>query len=284
MNAKPCGKRRIEGQRTDGDLRDRLADIVADTTLDIYDDDPRRRLGVPEVPPASMRLSTPSESAIEAWNRSVLGRRLGSRGGMLLEGAREAHAEGGDVIQHIAPGGRPLAVLVVNGLVRVYASSVQGRQVTVRYVASSEIVGLPTVLAPHMMGNRLRLAVQAVTDAELLRLSVSRLRYMVANDPEMASAVVEELTGSLMNAYELLAENVFEPVRNRVARHLLDLAEMVDGRLVVHASQQSIADSIASVREVVSRVLIQMRDAGLIERIPNAYHILDPAKLHRLCA
>lgn len=230
-----------------------------------------------------MRLKAPSAQAVGAWRGSVLGHRLGPPGEALLLQAREREVLAGDVVHRVAVDELPFAVMVIDGLMRVYAASGQGRQVSVRYVAASEIVGLPTVLASQAASSGLNLAVQAVSDVRLLELSVDGLRRAVRNDPEVAAAIVEDLTNSLMNAYTLLAQHVFESVPRRVARALLDLAELVDGELLVRASQQSVADAIASVREVVSRVLTQMRDAGLIERIPNAYKILDPAELHRIC-
>jgi biotin operon repressor len=50
----------------------------------------------------------------------------------------------------------------------------------------------------------------------------------------------------------------------------------------VHASQQNVADAIGSVREVVSRAMLQLRDEGLIARIDDGYEILDAAALHRV--
>ena len=51
--------------------------------------------------------------------------------------------------------------------------------------------------------------------------------------------------------------SAFATVRQRVARHLLDLASatQLGSRLKVTISQQELADSVGSVREVVVRVL-----------------------------
>jgi CRP-like cAMP-binding protein len=224
-----------------------------------------------------------SEKALEAWNNSLLGSMMApAMAAELLDHSRELHAEAGEVLRTDLSGGDPLLLVVVDGLLRIYTASSEGRQVTVRYVGAGEVAGLPTVLGPGVMKKALHLTIQAVTDAELLRLPAERFHSLLARHPEMAPPMFEELTRSLLHSYELLVENVFMPVRFRVARHLLDLATRVDGELVVNASQQSIANSIASVREVVSRVIAQMKAEGLIDRIPKGYVILEPAELHRI--
>ena len=70
-------------------------------------------------------------------------------------------------------------------------------------------------------------------------------------------------------------------VRQRVARHLLDLAVREDGVLVVRATQQDLADAIGSVREVVSRAVMGFREQGLLARSSEGLVVLDPAGLHR---
>jgi len=50
------------------------------------------------------------------------------------------------------------------------------------------------------------------------------------------------------------------------------------GQLVVSASHRDIADAIGSVREVVSRAILWLRDEGLIRRSGRVYvlHAPDP--------
>jgi hypothetical protein len=65
-----------------------------------------------------------------------------------------------------------------------------------------------------------------------------------------------------------------------VSRHLLDLAtESPDGP-IVRIDQQTLADSISSVREVVARDLRKLREAGVIER-HGSIKITEAEELHR---
>jgi CRP/FNR family transcriptional regulator, cyclic AMP receptor protein len=83
---------------------------------------------------------------------------------------------------------------------------------------------------------------------------------------------------------------VFDPevavVREpRVERHLLDLAAQPRPRreavaeIVVPITQQELADAVGTVREVVVRVLGELRRDGVVRTERNCIVILDPARL-----
>ena len=54
---------------------------------------------------------------------------------------------------------------------------------------------------------------------------------------------------------------------------------LADGRLAALASQQDLANSVGSVREVVARILHELRAAALVRTSPGRVEILDPLKL-----
>jgi CRP-like cAMP-binding protein len=213
-----------------------------------------------------------SPAALEGWRVSFLGSRLSAAADSLLEGSIETYAEAGEVIYQAQSSKSGILIVVVDGLLRIFTTR-EMRQATVAYRSNGDVTGLPTLLAPRVVSERIPLAVQAMTDVHLLNLSTDLL---------VAGAVYEEFAKVLFNSYEILAENVFLPVRQRVARHLLDLSVRSSGVFCVSVSQQDIADAIGSVREVVSRAILRLRDEGLIKRGKNCYLLLDPAGLHRV--
>jgi CRP/FNR family cyclic AMP-dependent transcriptional regulator len=73
----------------------------------------------------------------------------------------------------------PRSGIVVAGLVRVYLSSVEGRQLTVRYARPGAALGVPTAI-----GGPVRVGAQAVTDSALLLFSATHLmRFPVGGTP-----------------------------------------------------------------------------------------------------
>ncbi len=169
----------------------------------------------------------------------------------------------------------PRLIVVVKGLVRVFLSSTEGRQVTVRYARSGDVVGLALVI-----GGPAPESIQAMTSALVVALRVNALRALLATDPGVAGACAAELTRQLQWLLEDISEQAFLSIRQRLARQLLLLAIAGPGHeLLVHASQQELADAIGSVREVVTRNLHHLHVEGLIDISRDEVRIRDPVAL-----
>jgi CRP/FNR family transcriptional regulator len=172
----------------------------------------------------------------------------------------------------------PRTFLVVGGLLRVYMTSPEGRQVTVRYARASDVLGIAV-----LVGGPADVGVQTLAESRLFRIDSPTLTAAARRDPRVSWALAEELSRRLYETLEQTAINAFGSVRQRVAAHLLDLAsaqQRPHGRLVARVSQQELADAVGSVREVVARVLRDFRLDRLVVTSPDSIHILDPAGLH----
>jgi CRP/FNR family cyclic AMP-dependent transcriptional regulator len=173
------------------------------------------------------------------------------------EGDRAAHVE-----------------LVVSGLLRVYVIAPDGRTMTVRYCRAGALLGVVSLYAPSF---RLPAAIQSITDAELLSFRPGVVQRAADRDPRVAHALLEELSERVVAFIGEIGGSAFASVRQRVARHLLDLA--ADGSLVITISQQDLADAVGSVREVVVRALRELRQAGIVETGRDGIVLLDPERL-----
>ena len=172
----------------------------------------------------------------------------------------------------------PRTFLVVGGLLRVYMTSPEGRQVTVRYARPGDVLGIAV-----LVGGPADVGVQTLAESSLFRIDAPTLMAAARRDARVSWALAEELSRRLYDTLQQTAINTFGSVRQRVAAHLLDLAsaqQRPQGRLVARVSQQELADAVGSVREVVARVLRDFRLDRLVVTSPDAIHILDPAGLH----
>lgn len=212
----------------------------------------------------------------DAVRRSFLGKlRPGLVERLLAEGERIDYPEG-VILYQGGSSARP--GLVIHGLLRVYMSSGEGRQVTVRYARSSDVLGIP-----FMVGGPQNVSIQTLAQSSLVSIDAGTLMQEAQHDAKVAWAIAEELNRRLDDTLQQTAINAFGTVKQRVAAHLLDLASSQQGpqaRLVAHVSQQELADAIGSVREVVARVLREFRLGGLVATSPNSVHILDAKRLH----
>jgi len=191
------------------------------------------------------------------------------------EGERADYPAGTTVYR---AGSAPRAALVVRGLLRVFLTSAEGRQVTVRYARPGDVLGIAV-----LVGGPASTGVQAVEPSGVFRISARTLTAAARNDPRVGWAIAEELNRRLYEVLEQTAVNAFGSVRQRVAAHLLDLASArqgPDGRLVAHVSQQELADAAGSVREVVARALRDLRVAGIVATAADSVVILDAARLY----
>jgi CRP-like cAMP-binding protein len=221
-----------------------------------------------------------SEDGRIAWKDSFLGKLPESAAATLASTAIEIETGAGQVVRRDTLSAPALPMLVATGLVRVFASSEQGREVTIRYVRSGTVIGLSGALAGGS-----RHGVQAVTASRLVALQAGTLRHLAQRDTRVGWLLCEELRDTVLEITDHLSTNVFQSVIERVALTLLELSrQREDGRFVVEANQQQIADSVGSVREVVSRALRQLRDAGLIERRQSEIVLPDREAIERLAS
>jgi CRP/FNR family transcriptional regulator, cyclic AMP receptor protein len=111
--------------------------------------------------------------------------------------------------------------LVVSGIVRVFVTAPDGRQMTVRYCRPGALIGAMSLFAT---GFAMPANTQAVVDAELLKLSAAIARHAAARDVRVARVFLGELSERALRFVYEIPGSVFTTVPQRVARHLLDLA------------------------------------------------------------
>jgi CRP/FNR family transcriptional regulator len=167
--------------------------------------------------------------------------------------------------------------VVMHGLLRVYMLAGDGRQVSVRYVRPGDLLGVPAMIAGPAP-----VFVQTVTSGRAFFFDLDHVKRAARNDASLAWALAEESVHRLYDILEELAGNTFASVRQRVARHLLDLATSRPGAsrtLTALVNQQDLANSVGSVREVVARVLAELRAEHLVRTSPGRVEILDPVRM-----
>jgi CRP/FNR family cyclic AMP-dependent transcriptional regulator len=166
----------------------------------------------------------------------------------------------------------------VEGLLRIFVTARHGRTLTVRFALAGDLLGLVSLFRDDytMPGS-----IQAVTDTDILSLRPLTVRRLADTELEVASVMFAELSERVVAFVGEIPDNVFSSVRQRLVRHLLDLAtDPPQGRtLVAKVSQQELADTVGTAREVVIRILRDLRNDGLVRTSREGIVILDPARL-----
>jgi CRP/FNR family transcriptional regulator len=204
----------------------------------------------------------------------------------LLAGAQRVDVPA-RTVTHREGDSKPHLELIVAGVVKVFVRSQDGRTMTIRYCRSGSLLGAVSLYAADFS---LPASLQTLTSTKLLRLSPETVRRMVHEDPNVAEAVIEELSERVLTFIYEIPDGAFATVRQRMARHLLDLAsdwapEQVrpgtdaDAELVVRASQGDLAEAVGTAREVVVRILRELRHEGIVRTDRTGIVIVDPARL-----
>jgi CRP/FNR family transcriptional regulator len=179
---------------------------------------------------------------------------------------------------HVFPTGSPLkSFLIDRGLVRAYMTVPDGRQATIGFRHSKELVG-GTMAVSHPP----KLLVQVVVDSTLTILDTENVRRLVSTEIEVLAAVATQLSARLRHGTRLIAIRTLGNIRERLAYDLLERAtrsQLVVGRLDVGATHGELADSIGSSREVVGRALSVLRDESIVETAPGLVRVSDPIRL-----
>lgn len=146
------------------------------------------------------------------------------------------------------------------GLVRLVQLTPRGRTLTVRHVLPGDYFGEDTLNGPtHPHG------AEALTSATITTFDPTELDERTLLD--VARNLGAQLQRTITHEVNLQSGDL----RIRVVRYLLDLAdtplgaEDTEDRLYVRATHELLAEGTGSTRESVSKVITELRDAGLIE-------------------
>ena len=217
----------------------------------------------------------------EAIERSLFASLPGPVLDELLQGASLVHLPDRHLIYRA--GDEERSGLIVSGMLRQYLANVHGREVTLRYAGPGIFAGAVIVATGPTQS-----WAQAIMDSSVLMLNVPKVRAIALEHASVAWAIAQEIACTHREILRSMADTAFGSVRQRVARHLLDLviAESTAAaireplpRLMARVSQRELADAVGSVREVVARTLRELHSDGLIDSHRGRIAILDPGRL-----
>jgi CRP/FNR family transcriptional regulator, cyclic AMP receptor protein len=196
----------------------------------------------------------------------------------LLADATRIRLPAGAILRSAGDQGSHLE-LIVAGLVRVFVLAPDGRTLTVRYCRDGDLLGVASLFhdAYLMPGS-----IQTLEATELVAIRAATAKHLAAVRTEVAGAFLDELSDRVVSFVGEISGSAFATVRQRVARHLLDLARVDDqGRdLVASVSQQDLADAVGTAREVVVRVLRELRVEGIVATGRDGIRVRAPSRLY----
>ncbi len=192
-----------------------------------------------------------------------------------MQDAHRVSFEAGVVTEY--PREPPVADVLESGVLRAFQVSDQGRGSTIAYVTAGTFVGtLPAI------GPRPTVFLQPLVDSIVLRVDAKGFRDLYDSGGDFTRALAIHAGTVLARVVRTLTVRTLGGVKERIAFDLLERAiaeQLVSGDIAVTVTHEALADSVGSVREVVSRTLAELRDAGVVSTSRGRIHIDEPARL-----
>ena len=169
--------------------------------------------------------------------------------------------------------------VLIGGLLGTVVSLPDGRSATVHYAKPIALFGLATLF------HRACVSVRVIRTATVIELDAGEIRRCAREFPDFGSFLYRQLAAEACRLPLVVEEFGFMTVRQRVAAHLIKLAECHGTSTAARTAcvtQAALAEYVGSAREVVSRCLRELSEAGIVATGHGCLQILNEAKLRRL--
>ena len=167
--------------------------------------------------------------------------------------------------------------ILLSGRAKVVIDDGDGREVTLHVIGPSEFFGEMSLIDDKPRSA----SVEALEACEVLYISKTVFMNVLKDNFEVAMLMLRSVVSRLRDADRKIANLALMDVHGRVARLIMELAHEVDGSWIVDTGSEEMARMVGASREMVSRVLKEMRDGGLIRRDKRKIVILDHASMTR---
>jgi CRP-like cAMP-binding protein len=170
--------------------------------------------------------------------------------------------------------------IIIDGSVKVYRSTPEGREQVLH------IEGPKRALAelPLLDGGPYPASARAAEDSVILFLPRDAFQWLYRSNPQIADAVIGDLTGRLRRLVRLVGKVTLKDVPARVAATLLEEATAAGaaydgGEFEIPVTQDDLANALATTRESVARAFGRLRNEGIIDQEGAKVRIRDLARL-----
>lgn len=162
--------------------------------------------------------------------------------------------------------------VILSGKAKIVINNDLGREVTIATLGPAEFFGEMSLIddKPHSA------SVQALEPCQVLCISKPAFSLCVRNHLDAVTVLLRIVVTRLRAADRKIASLALLDVNGRVARLLTELAREVNGVCVVDTGSEEIARMVGASREMVSRVLKDMIERGLIKRDKRKIIVLEP--------
>lgn len=163
-------------------------------------------------------------------------------------------------------------IYMLDGILRIYMLSEDGREITLYRLEKGEICVLSASCIIDAIS--FDVFIEAETDASMYLTNAPSLRSLSEGNPHLMIFNQGIALDRFSDIMWTLQQVLFFSVDRRLASYIIKEADK-NGSSTVKATHEQIATSIGSAREVVSRMLKRFADDGIIKLSRGSVDILD---------
>lgn len=167
-----------------------------------------------------------------------------------------------------------LFLLLYAGSIRVIKPALSGREILLYRLEPGD----SCVLTASCLLGRSNYPARGVVESDLTAFALNQplFNQLLESSTPFRALVFNHFADRVADLMQLVEEVAFGPLDQRLAAYLVARAPRLE------ATHQQIADELGTVREVISRRLKQLEQAGVVRLERGQVQVIDAARLGRL--
>lgn len=161
--------------------------------------------------------------------------------------------------------------IVTKGSIKVIRLEEDGREILLYYIKSGESCIMSFLGGLHQETSKVKAVVEE--DAEILFLPIEKVSLLIKDYPKWLDYIFKLYHKRFEELLEIINAIAFKKVDDRLLTLLKKKEELMDNN-VIQITHEQLANELGTARVVVSRLLKQLEESGIVELGRNRIVIL----------
>jgi len=162
--------------------------------------------------------------------------------------------------------------ILIKGRVKVYISNEYGSELILRYLDSGEYFGELALIDEDPCSA----SVVTTEDSRISYVSRAKFEECLHQHPHLAVKLIRSLSTRIRDLTDELSDCALKTVYQRLRKKLMQFAVQRDGEYMIaqRLTQQEIASMVGCGREMITRLMQKLQDAGYVEKRDQRIYIV----------
>lgn len=162
--------------------------------------------------------------------------------------------------------------LVLSGVIRIYKISPSGRELTIFRAKAGDTCLVS--LACRLKGEDFPAIAENEVDTTMFMIPLSAYNMYLNNHLEWKDFLITTLYDRMIESMQVVQSIAFDSINKRIGQWMIVQMDKF-GSNEIHATHETIAAELGTAREVVSRVLGELKDIGVIVLSRGKIKVID---------